>query len=77
MKTFIFLIGKGVTASPSCLGSVCEEVQYPFAESGTSSVGETVLNADLKSTNSVLMQAFFSSSACHDCVNDSEDGFLC
>ncbi len=53
-----------MTTNLNCLGSVCEEVQYPVAECGIEAQGakfanqfhgEIVLNAELKSTNSILM----------------------
>ena len=45
-----------MTTNPNCLWSVCEEVQYPDTE--CSFMGEIVLNAELKSTNSILMLLF-------------------
>lgn len=56
--------GGGLTANPSWLESVCEEVQYPVVECCPRAQSEVfllvkiVLNAELKSTNSVLSLVF-------------------
>ncbi len=66
--------GGGVTASPNCLGSVCEEVQYQVAECGTqaqsaklvSFMGEIVL----KPPNNSMMLLY------SRCVNNEDSSLL-
>lgn len=53
-----------MTANLNCLGSICEEVEYPVpecsnqAQSAISFMGEILLNAELKSTKSTLVFLF-------------------
>ncbi len=64
------LSGGGVTTSPNRLGSVCEEVQYPECGTQAQSAeygqfhGEIVLNAKLKSTNTLKLNTPDHQSTC-------------